>query len=153
VKQNEVAEDIVQDCFIKLWNNRAQVKHPKALKSYLYTAVRNRSLDHLREVSGHKSHHEKISSTFSEYDESLVRQIAKGEMLNEIFNLMQILPPKCRTIFSMLYIEGKDYSEIAQELGLSVSTVKNQKAKAIQLLKSRLPHLAILLDLFFSALT
>jgi RNA polymerase sigma-70 factor (ECF subfamily) len=62
----------------------------------------------------------------------------ESELYHEIFIAINTLPPKCSQIFKMLYIEGKDYLQIARELNLSINTVRNQKARGILLLRQRL---------------
>ena len=65
-------------------------------------------------------------------------RMAETETYREIFIALNTLPPQCRKIFSMLFIEGKEYQQIADELNLSIATIRSQKARAIMLIKQRL---------------
>ena len=65
--------------------------------------------------------------------------------MHQVYLALKTLPPKCRQVFTMLYVQGKPVKEIAEELQLSVSTVKSHKATALKLLRKQLPHLGCLL--------
>lgn len=65
--------------------------------------------------------------------------------MHQVYTALQTLPPKCGQVFRMYYLEEKSLQEIADELDLSLSTVKSQKGRAIELLRKKLPHLSCLL--------
>lgn len=118
------AEDVVQDCFVKLWE-----VNPDNVRAFLYTAVRNECIDRLR-----KSHPEIIS--FSPYDldgiisdeEARDRSVLEAQLWERI----EGLPERCREIFLMSKRNGMTYSEIAEELGISVKSVEHQISRALK---------------------
>ncbi|GAB3699000.1 RNA polymerase sigma-70 factor [Spirosoma flavus] len=140
------AQDITQDAFIKYWQERENIFPTKvAIKNYLYTTVRNASLNVIR--------HNKVVDDYwlrnglSESEElTIMDAIISSEVLAELHSAIEALPANYRTISEMSYLEGKKNQEIADELGMSINTVKKQKQRALELLRMRLsPELFSLL--------
>ncbi len=122
-------EDVVQEVFVYLWCQRESVVIQNSVKSYLYSAVRYKVLDILKHRAVERSH----SQLLTEFWEDLMRTTYSEE---ELFRLEQIrkvvdgLPAQCRTVFTMSCLDGKKYKEIAEELQISVNTVKSHILKA-----------------------
>ncbi|MFD2936716.1 RNA polymerase sigma-70 factor [Spirosoma flavum] len=138
VRDQAQAQDIGQDAFIKYWQEREFVLQNKvAIKNYLYSTVRNASLNVIR--------HDKVVDEYlqqkgtKEPEESTIMEaIISSEVIAEIHSAIEALPASYRQISVMSYLEGKKNQEIADELGMSINTVKKQKHKALELLKARL---------------
>lgn len=146
VKDKYKAQDIVQDSFIKYWQQKDSVHSNKtAIKNFLYSTVRNASLNTVRHekiVDGYKQAHGSIEPEES----SVVEAIIATEVIAEIHSAIQSLPENYRLISVMGYFDGKKNQEIADELDMSVNTVKKQKQKALQLLRLKLtPELFLIL--------
>jgi RNA polymerase sigma-70 factor (family 1) len=132
------AEDIVQDAFVQYWNRRHDVAPDLAvIKGYLYSTVRNSSLNLLK--------HQKVVKQFQNQqplepieEKSIENEIIRSEVLSQIQNALESLPAGCRRISEMSYLDGKKNQEIAEELGVSVNTVKTQKQRALYLLRQKL---------------
>ena len=146
VKDKHQAMDIVQDAFIKYWNLRETVMQDKiAIKNFLYRTVRNSSLNSIR--------HEKVVEGYILTQDGVEREerpvidaIISAEVIAAIHTAVQSLPENYKNISVMGYMEGKKNHEIANELEMSVNTVKKQKQKALQLLRIKLePDIFILL--------
>jgi RNA polymerase sigma-70 factor (family 1) len=146
VKEISAAEDIVSDAFIHLWAKREKIKSESHLKNYLYKVIFHLCL---REVEKIKvKGYVQIENETPEVqclDKNALENIIRAELLSEIYLSINSLPKECRRIFNKLYLEGKTVKEIATELNLSVSTVKTQKARALQFLRSRLSPRSLLL--------
>ena len=140
-----LAEDIVQDVFIKLWENpRTQIS--KSLRSYLFLMVRNACIDYLRSVHVEDKKKQKLfeaqvlsDSVDLDIDENITRKIKAA--INE-------LPKQCREVYLMSIFDGLKYSEIADELNISVSAVKVQVFRAKNRLREKLDSLREFLILF-----
>ncbi len=133
-----VAEEIASTTLLKLWEKHSRFDNITSVKSFLYITARNSSISWLRQ---HKTGSKKLKelALLSENTEKTVlSEILEAEFYRSIFRAIDSLPAQCKKICRMLFIEGKDSGEIAQELGLSLSTIRNQKARAIQLLRRRL---------------
>jgi RNA polymerase sigma-70 factor (family 1) len=135
VGSKEAAEDIAQDAFIKCWSQREDIeKHELAIKSYLYSTVKHASLNAVR--------HQKVKADYAMHvshrsvtEESLDETIIFSEVLAELHTALDTLPERCQRISKMGYLEEMKNGEIAEELGISVNTVKTQKQRALQLLR------------------
>lgn len=132
-------EDIVQECFIKLWHKRSRVTNPEAIKSFLYRTVQNACLDFLKS----KQAQIKVVSisddilTDNPFQNSEAA-IVEAELLREIHQLVNGLPERIREVFQLYYLEGKSETEIGQLLHTSPHTVRNQRVRAIALLRQRI---------------
>jgi len=138
VKDKYQAQDIVQDAFIKYWQLRDTViPHHTAIKNFLYHTVRNASLNVIR--------HEKIVEDYIQLqgnaepeEPCVIDAIIRTELMAEIHSAIQSLPESYRLISVMGYFHGKKNQEIADELNMSINTVKKQKQRALQLLRLKL---------------
>jgi RNA polymerase sigma-70 factor (family 1) len=138
IGDKEQAEDIVQDTFIKYWNQREETGLAAGcLKSYLYTSVRNASLNVLRHQQVQDRF--KIQADPSEVaEETVVHAIIRSEVVSALHAAIATLPASCQKVARLSFLEEKDNREIAAELGISVNTVKTQKQRGLQLLRLRL---------------
>ena len=125
-------EDIVQDCFASLWEKTKEGAAVNNRRSYLYMMVRNRCLDHLRK-KGISTEFLKPYDTYGIIDDDDAQERARTEA--KLWTAIDSLPEKCREVFIMSKRDGLKYEEIAEELGLSVNTVRNQISKALKVLK------------------
>lgn len=133
VKCKEAAEEIVEDVFVSVWNNRANLSHIANLKTYLYVAVKNHSINYL-ERSGYPFHEDLNLLDVSYIDVSPNPEdlIIASEMLKAINNAVAELPPKCRIIYKLVKEDGLRYKEVADILNISVRTIENHIAKALR---------------------
>lgn len=139
------AADIVSDTFIKLWQRHAHFQTEANIKAFLYITTKNACLDfqkHLRIVK--RSQRTIADNAPQQEDEAVISHLIRTELYWHIYHAIEQLPSGCRSIFKMSYLEEMKNQEIADKLHLSVKTVKNQKARAILLLRKKLSeeHLA-----------
>ncbi|MDD4193555.1 MAG: RNA polymerase sigma-70 factor [Mangrovibacterium sp.] len=124
------SEDIVQDVFLDLWKkSETNLANPK-LKSYLLKAVKNRSLNFIRDKKDHLEFEPNLHEPFDEeYNFDRDERISK--LLAEIDNL----PPRCQEIFKMVIFKQLKYSDVAEKLNITNNTVKTQLGIAYKQLK------------------
>lgn len=132
------ADDIVSKCFLKLWQKHKDFKTAQNIKAFLYISCRNACLDYLASLKVRTAVQEKYISHLQEGEETILYDVIQTEVLDLVNKEIEELPDKMKVIFKMLYIEGKSTAEIASELDLSIQTVRNQKTKAIAILKNSL---------------
>lgn len=120
----------------------------KTVKTFLYNSVQNRSLNYLRDREIQRRNYRQLD-IHEEDDEHYVYQQIRSEVVAEIFAAIEELPEKCREVFKMSYIESQEEKEIAAQLNVSVNTVKTQKLRAKNYLKTRLGDLFVVLLLLF----
>jgi RNA polymerase sigma-70 factor (ECF subfamily) len=151
VKNIYSAEDIVQNVFIKVWEQRTRLKTDHSLKSFLYKLAYNEFIDLYRKnqslFSLEKSYHEALNGIVQEEDSESFQRI-----LNAVNKEIQNLPPKCKEVFILSKKEGLTNIEIAEHLDVSIKTVEAQITKAFSLLRSSLDEkIKSVLFLLFSA--
>ena len=134
VKRQDVAEDIVQDLFVAIWERETAYATYTSFKTFLYTSVRNACLNYLKHQDVEQRY---IDSLGDEQEESIDFKIMEEELYRLLFAVIDELPPRCREIFD-LHLQGKGNEEIADFLNLSVQTVKTQKKRAMSYLRERL---------------
>lgn len=138
------AEDIVMDAFTRFWQQKNHIPSIKDLAAFLYTSVKNASLDHVRKQQRKPKIFEDLDNSLYSLDEILEGEEIYAMVLNQVYQGIESLPDQCKKIFKMLYFEGKSTQEIAKILNLSVQSVRNQKTRAIQLLKIKVDATSLL---------
>lgn len=139
VSDISVAEEIVQDIFVRTWQKRNTYKSVGTLKAYLYNSVRNKSISYMRHKNVERSRIEAFERDFrlmQEDDEQAVEQ-HREEMFRKLLLAIDALPPKQRQLF-MLTVQGKTSEEIAEEMNISVLTVKKQRQRGLERLRKTL---------------
>jgi RNA polymerase sigma-70 factor (family 1) len=145
LKSNHLAEDIVEDSFIKLWERHPQFESASSIRAYLYTTVRNASIDLLRREKRKLAYLETAQETQEREEKPVINRIIEAESMHRIYTAVEALPLRCGTIFRLFYLEGKSLKEISEELGIATTTVISQKKRAIQILQKNLPPKEVLL--------
>ncbi|MBR10945.1 MAG: hypothetical protein CMP48_25110 [Rickettsiales bacterium] len=132
---DQEVEDLVQDSFITLWSKRGDFDHINAIKSFLYTSVRNKCLNVLKHQTVIKEHESRLIYELenSDSEQAIVAEEYYGRLYSEIKEL-----PEASQKIMVLALRGLKNREIAEELGISENTVKTQKKIAYAKLKERL---------------
>ena len=133
------AKDLVQDCYVKLWNSHTIKERVDTVKSFLYTSVRNRCLDFLRKKKVMNKAELHLIKSNRDLDFEYFDEVAFAEMIREIAEHIEELPSNMQKVFKLYYIEGKKYKQIATELNSSPEAVRKQKARALAILKKKIP--------------
>lgn len=135
LKSKELAEENVQEVFLKVWLHRENLNLDQSFKSYLFTIARNQAFNSLNKASNDKILREEVfyrsQKSCNEGDYS-IRELDCKKFKKEA---LKQLPAKRKQIFKMSRKQGKTYEEISQELGISVNTVKSQMSKALESLR------------------
>lgn len=130
------AEEIVEETLLKLWQKRHKLENIDNLKSYLYSMVRNASIDFLKKEKKFVRLDTKKHDSMSLKEQFVIEE----ETHAILFQALETLPKKCRTVFELSCLNGAKYKDIAEDLQISINTVKSQRARAIELLKSYLKN-------------
>jgi RNA polymerase sigma-70 factor (ECF subfamily) len=137
VQDTQTAENIVQDLFVKLWIDKDKIQIKSALKSYLYTATKNRSLT-TRKRALNQIPSEKHSSQEQETAGSPEDDYILNETYLAVQKAVANLPERCRLVYQMKRFDNLHYSEISEILNISVNTVKTQLQRALKSLEKQL---------------
>lgn len=139
VKDVYLAEEIVQNVFLKIWESPESLEEIKSIKPYLYTAVINSSISHLNRQKSIEQHHLKIASNLTE--EYLLDLDEENDLIILLHREIEKLPPQCRKVFKLNRFDRLKYRDIANQLNLSERTVENHIAHALKVLRaSMLSH-------------
>ena len=127
------SEDIVQELFIKLWIQRGELEITESVSGYLYQASRNAALNFLRAEKSRQKSMQNMQVQEWQNDNNLIEQIEFSATLNQCISQ---LPERSRDVFMKSRFDGLKQQEIADQLGISVKTIKNQIWKSLQFLKA-----------------
>ena len=129
------AEEIVQDVFMKVWVKRKSLNPEMSFKSYLFTITRNKSIKFLKKAANDRKLREEVFYEKQKFANSIDIYVRELELESIKKEALDKLSPKRRIIFEMSRNENKSYEEIADELGISISTVRNQMSKSLEILR------------------
>ena len=138
LNDSEEAEEMVQNTFIVLWENRANVDIHTSLKSYLYRAVHNNCLNRIKHMKVRQEHSAYVLHTQEEEVESTSNVVIGNELQQQINVAIEQLPPQCKRVFTMSRYENLTYAEIAAQLEISVKAVDKQMVRALRILREQL---------------
>ena len=133
----EVAEELSQDVFLELWRRREALAPDSSVAGYLMQAVRNRALNHLRHLAVQRKSVVYVEA-MCEPAEPADAQVQASELQTALRQAIADLPPRTREVFVMSRERGLRYSEIAEELGVSVKAVEANMSRALRILRERL---------------
>lgn len=134
VKSEAVAKDLVQETFIRLWVNRHDLDPEQLLSGYLHTITRNLALNHLKRAGYDQDLRQKIWEKIQESEQRVrfEEEIFGRESHELLQKAINQLPPKRQQIFKLSREDGLSHKEIAEQLGISQNTVKNQMVSALK---------------------
>ncbi|MGQ8335121.1 RNA polymerase sigma-70 factor [Sunxiuqinia sp. A32] len=145
----EDAEGIVQEVFVKLWLHRKELDTSKSLNSFLYTIARNELYGNLRKLLTKRKYLEELYFSSKSSSNTTEKQIEYKELQQAVAKLIYRLPEKRREVFILSREEGLSYKEISKKLGISENTVDTQIRKALSFLRDGLRDKMSMLLLFF----
>jgi len=125
------AEDLVQDVFMKIWQNRANLSGIENMNAFIYRVAQNQAIDELRRFSK-----ETLAFSAEHLNEELVvngpvEHLLNKEIRQKISEAVDQLPPQQKRIYTLHHEDGYKYEEIASQLNLSVSTIRNHMSQAM----------------------
>jgi RNA polymerase sigma-70 factor (family 1) len=140
VKSAEMAEEVVEDVFVKLWSNRLHLVSIQNLAVYLYVAVKNRSLNAIS-----KKTEAMMRSPFDDLDVEIgptaidpYNLMVGSELIRQMNQAIEALPPRCKLVFKLVREDGLSYKEVSEILGIAINTIDVQMAIAIKKICTRL---------------
>jgi len=138
LKDKDISEELVQDVFVKLWEERQSITITSSLKSYLLKSVQNKSLDWIRHLKIRQQHNQETISSAALFDFDTENYVLYSELENRIEKIIEQLPVEIAEAYNLNRIEGLKYHEIAEKLNVSQRTVEVRIGKALQILRIEL---------------
>jgi RNA polymerase sigma-70 factor (ECF subfamily) len=137
VRSKEMAEEVVEDVFIKVWKKREQLRKIENFTFYLYVMTKNSSRDYLRKYGNRKMINlDDVALPYYRLDTTPEDLMISEEVIHQINKAINELPTKCRLIFKLVKEDGLKYREVAELLHLSRKTVENQVGIALKKIHS-----------------
>jgi RNA polymerase sigma-70 factor (ECF subfamily) len=159
-RNKEIAEEVVQDVFLKLWEQQGRLISIGSLKSYLFVTVRNQCLDHLKHLQVVRNFNTFYTQLLKEAEDLYIFSQESGdammiasELEKSVNDAIEALPDQCRKIFKMSRFDHLKNQEIAEKLGITLNTVQRQISIALEKLRSALSKYLLLIILFLNFFT
>lgn len=141
VNNREVAEEIINDVFVHIWSSKEKLVSVKNIESYIFISVKNRCLNYLNSNSNIKYENlDDIESFYSIPISGPESNVINSEVLEAVNKAIENLPPKCRMVFTMAKVNGLKYKDISEITNISVKTINNHIAKAIEKICTELEY-------------
>ena len=139
---DELAADLAQETFIRVYERRDEIVSVDYGKAFLYTVARHLYWNHCKHQRAKENYFTQLDeNNVDDYD--FLQEVTRQETMRILYTAIDRLPPQTRNVI-LLNLEGKTNPEVAEELGISVNTVKTQKRKAYAFLREELKHLFII---------
>ena len=132
VKDHDTSEEIVQDLFFRLWQDRQNLRIESSLNGYLFRSVHNRALHYIEHQKVVSRHAGEMAVGAEVSSEPVTDSIYYSELQTRVTRVLERLPERCRMIFRMNRFEGLKYYEIAEKLAVSLKTVEADMGKALR---------------------
>ena len=154
--KSEWAEDVIQDVYFNVWQRRSKLDDSNSLYKYMLRSVYNRSLNYLKKdkyagryACSYQEQIEHTSHIYYDPDNSpVIKNLYTQDLRRKLEQAIGSLPPKCREVFELSYLQDLSNKEISERLGVSASTVENHMYLALKKLRSMLADAAMLGLLF-----
>jgi RNA polymerase sigma-70 factor (ECF subfamily) len=140
VREREGAEEIVQDLFCRLWEQRHTLEMPFGARAYLWSSVRNRALNALRDERLEFSVHERLvrESADARAGDSPLEESAARDLADAVAQVIREMPVRCREVYTMVRVQHLAHAEVSRILGISPKTVEIHMTRALAILRARL---------------
>ena len=140
----QLAEDIVQDLFVQVWDKKLYLKLEGAISPYLFKSVKNNTLQVLKKKSKY---------LFEDIEDQVNKLLAEEEMDAEsiekekqkLYSEVEALPEKSKEVFKAIVLKGMKYKEVAEHMGVSINTIKTQYSRALKQLRNSLDTIILIL--------
>lgn len=145
VKSKAIAEELVQDVFAQIWEERTTWAPSGSVKAWLYKAVKHRSLDHLKHQKVRQQYDPQWMDQYSNPIIEFEDDYREKQIREALQRAIEELPPRSRMTYKLHRLDGLTYQEIAQVMDISVKTVESQMTRTLKMLRNRLSNLLALL--------
>lgn len=138
LKSEMLAQELLQDTFLKLWEHRQRIDPEQSFRGYLFGIAQNLVYDFYRKAARDKKLRDELLRTAAICYEHIEEKLFKKENATILYRHINDLPPQRRQVFRLCKLEKKSYAEVSQQLGISTSTISDHIVKATRFLKQRM---------------
>jgi RNA polymerase sigma-70 factor, ECF subfamily len=150
LKSPEESENLMQDVFLNLWENRHKVQKDSSIKSYVFTITYNSAISVIRKKAKESQFVEYLKSLQEINEEPVDVELEYNELRNTLDGIINELPPRQKEVYLLQSVEGMKYSEIAERLNISVNTIENHMSRALKTIREKLDSHPLTVMLFCS---
>lgn len=148
LKSHEETENLVQDVFLNLWENRNKVEKDSSIKSYIFAITYNSAISILRKKAMESKFVEYLKSLQIIYEKPVNMELEYTELTNKINEIVYALPQRQKEVYLLHKVEALKYSEIAVLLDISVNTIENHMSRALKTIRKKLGNYSLIAILF-----
>ncbi|WP_262248498.1 RNA polymerase sigma factor [Parapedobacter soli] len=148
VRDQETAEELVADSFVKLWQRRDAFENGNKVKAFLYIATKNACLNHLKSAHARQAFEGDSLDVLQSVDPDSYAQIVRAELMQQIHDEVMKLSEKQREVFRLTFFEELDTHEIAERLGMTPTAIFANRSRAIEALRNIFKNKELWLCLF-----
>lgn len=149
LKSPEESENLVQDVFLNLWENRLNVEKNSSIKSYVFTITYNSAVSIIRKKVRESEFVEYLKSLQEVGEESVDIALEYKELTDKLERILNELPQRQKEVYLMHRVEGLKYNEIAERLNISVNTIENHMSRALKTIRQKLGNYSLIAILFW----
>jgi RNA polymerase sigma-70 factor, ECF subfamily len=149
LKSPEESENLMQDVFLSLWENRHKVEKDSSIKSYIFTIAYNSAISVIRKKAKESQFVEYLKSLQEIIIEPVNVELEYNELTKKLDEIVKALPQRQKEVYLMHNIDGLKYSEIAERLNISVNTIENHMSRALKTIREKLGNYSVIAILFF----
>ncbi|MFT4023980.1 MAG: sigma-70 family RNA polymerase sigma factor [Flavihumibacter sp.] len=139
VSDQHLAAELVSDVIWRAWKYRGRWETPSTFRAFMFSSVRNAAYNNLLMLRRQEKKKRNLAAAHEWVEErTVLNRMVHKEVVEYLFATAALLPGQCGRVFHLYYREGLSHDEIAAQLSVSASTVRNQKARALRLLRNRI---------------
>jgi RNA polymerase sigma-70 factor (family 1) len=144
-KSHSISEDLLQDTFMRIWEERARLSEIRDFKAYVFTMVKHRALNSLKRISKEEVVIRQIAHQSDNEDRSTETDVQYNELKRKVDWVVRQLPPRQRTVYQMSREQGLRQEEISDRLNVTVATVKKHLTLSLRYIRKNLTILLIVM--------
>jgi RNA polymerase sigma-70 factor, ECF subfamily len=149
LKSKIESENLIQDVFLNLWENRLKVENNSSIKSYVFTITYNSAISIIRRKARESEFIEYLKSLQEINEDPVNVELEYNELANKLDEIIEILPKRQQEIFKLHRIEGLKYNEISDRLNISVNTIETHMSRALKTIRRKLDNYSLIGILFW----
>jgi len=149
LKSNVDTENLIQDVFLNLWENRNKVEKDSSIKSYIFTITYNSAISIIRKKARESEYVEYLKSLQEVNAEPVNVELEYKELTNTLDEIVQALPMRQKEVYLLHKVKGLKYNEIAELLNISANTIENHMSRALKTIRRKLGNYSLFAILFW----
>jgi RNA polymerase sigma-70 factor (family 1) len=149
LKSPEESENLIQDVFLSLWENRYKVQKDSSVKSFVFTITYNTAISIIRKKARESQFIEYLKSLQEITEEPVNVKLEYNELTTKLDEIINTLPQRQKEVYLLHRVEGLKYTEIAKRLNISVNTIETHMSRALKTIREKLGNYSLMAVLFW----